>query len=230
MGITNRTYITAAQMKNMDLSNLVIDLENPTLNGLVMMLRNKKTIPASFRDASTTIGTILSYQMAEMLNKTNLTVVTPMGVKVTEEIVEQPYLVGLQRAGQPLLEGAWKVFPYAPGGWIDASRSHGKIDELTATVNHYKLAGIEGRNVLLLDIMLATGVSCTEAVKVIKQQGAGQIYFGNVISTEKGIENFHNVHPDVPILTCKIDSRLNEIGYILPGLGDAGDRVFGTYK
>jgi uracil phosphoribosyltransferase len=210
--------------------NNEIDLGNIVINAHVQRLRDSNTDPSAFRATAQTLGEFLVYHMALTLPYKSSSVTTPMGVvSVADVPASYPYVVELERGGHMLLTGGWNILPWSPGGKIGISRSHGPIDTLKSTVHYVGLPkDLEQQDVFLLDIMLATGVSLIGAVDIIKERNAGKVNVGAVIATQYGIQKVHEAHPDVPVFYLAKDPILNEIGYIIPGLGDAGDRCFGT--
>lgn len=189
-------------------------------------LRDKTTPPVEFRRALEEIGMLLLSEASRDWPTIETQIKTPLArtsaTKLAKPIVFAPIL----RAGLGLLEGMLRIVPEAAVGHIGLYR-----DEVTLQpVNYYcRLPpNLAAAQVLLLDPMLATGRSVCQAASLLKSQGATQIQFICVVACDAGIEQFQSAHPDVPIYCAAIDPELNEFGYIVPGLGDAGDRYFRT--
>jgi len=233
MSLVRRSDITTKKLRQLvdKSTDLTVLLENPVLNELVMSLRDRQTMPPRFRELTKRIGELLVYEMGQILPYAPLHVTTPMDEVATSAVTVPPYLVQIARAGQGLQEGGWLSIPKSYGVDIAASRSHGDLETLTAKVTYCSLKKedvVPERPVFLMDIMLASGSSGIVVIDELKKLGVGRIYMGTVISTEYGISRIQESHPDVTHFTCVIDPRLDKRGYILPGLGDAGDRQFGT--
>ncbi|MDB5316941.1 MAG: uracil phosphoribosyltransferase [Rhodospirillales bacterium] len=190
-------------------------------------LRDRNTPSNTFHEILAEIGAILATEALRALPETTRPVMTPL------ETVEHPVLafpppalVAVLRAGLGLLEGARRVLPEAPIGHIGLVR-----DETTLLPSGYLQRlppGLETRGALLLDPMLATGGSAVAAVDQLKAAGCTRIHFLCVVAAPEGVARLIAAHPNVPILTAALDRELDARGYILPGLGDAGDRCFGT--
>ena len=151
---------------------------------------------------------------------------TPNTTTTGFEPVRPVVLVPILRAGLGMLEGLLRVIPDAHIGHIGMYRD----EETLEPKNYYcKMPpNLAEADVILIDPMLATGNSAAEATRQLREQGASRIHFLSLLSAPEGIKHFHEVQPDIPIYTAAIDEKLNEVGYIVPGLGDAGDRYFGT--
>ena len=141
------------------------------------------------------------------------------------ELVEEPVVVSILRAGNGLLDGVLRVIPSARVGHVGLYRDH---ETLEAVEYYCKLPPLEGRTVIVVDPMLATGNSASAALDRVKQDGPAAIRFLCLLAAPEGIAALQDTHPDVAIWTAAVDECLNEVGYIVPGLGDAGDRIFGT--
>lgn len=206
--------------------NKVTVVSHPVVKRYLSILRDKHTETAAFRRAMNTIGTVLAYHALSELPLVNTDVETPIqnttGYKPACEVLVVPIL----RAGLSLVDGIISFMPEAKVGHIGVYR-----DEKThLPVNYYHNlpAGLANAYVLVVDPMLATGGSGSHALKFLKENGAQNVRFVSLISAPEGIEKLQEEHPDVPIITAAIDEKLNENAFIVPGLGDAGDRYFGT--
>ena len=201
-------------------------LEHSLVAAKMSVLRDKTTGTAQFRRALEQIAILLLTETSKDWPTLAIEIETPLG-SMTGAILSRPVVfVPILRAGLGLLEGMLRVVPEAEVGHIGLYR-----DEVTLRpVNYYcRLpAGLARSQVLLLDPMLATGRSATEGATLLKAQGATSIQFICVVACVVGIEQLRSAHPDIPIYSAAIDPELNEFGYIVPGLGDAGDRYFGT--
>ena len=202
-------------------------VEHPLLQHKISLLRNKATGTKEFRDLVNEIAMLLCYEATRDLPTEEVEIETPVSVARTKVLAGRKLaLVPILRAGMGMLDGMLTLIPAAKVGFIGLYR-----DESTLQPVEYfcKLpSDIEARDVLVLDPMLATGGSASDAISQIKKHGARHIKFICLIAAPEGIEALHTAHPDVDIYIASKDERLNENGYIVPGLGDAGDRIFGT--
>ena len=188
--------------------------------------RDKTTATVQFRGALEQIAIVLLTEASKHWPTLVTEFETPLAPMTGATLAQPVVFVPILRAGLGLLEGMLRVVPKAEIGHIGLYR-----DEVTLQpVNYYcRLpAGLAQSHILLLDPMLATGRSATEAATLLKSHGATSIQFICVVACEIGIEQLRSVHPDIAIYSAAIDPELNEFGYIVPGLGDAGDRYFGT--
>lgn len=189
-------------------------------------LRDKQTDPKKFRELIREISGLLAYEATQDLQVTSRMVETPLQTTQGFELTDRIGLVPILRAGLGMVEGVWELIPNAEVWHIGLYR-----DERTLKpVEYYnKLPVLPRVSVcLILDPMLATGGSATATVDVLKRWGVQRIKFVGILAAPEGIAMMQAHHPEVPIYLAGIDERLNEHGYILPGLGDAGDRQFGT--
>ena len=208
------------------LENLQV-ISHPLVQHKLSLMRKKDTSTQSFRTLIREVGTLLAYEVTKDLPLIYKEIETPL-MKMDAPFLEgkKLCLVSILRAGNGLLDGFMELLPSARVGHIGLYRD----PETLAAVEYYmKLPDlINQRLVLALDPMLATGHSSAAAVTRLKENGAENIRFVCLLAAPEGIEYFHKVHPDVPIFVAAIDQKLNDHAYILPGLGDAGDRIFGT--
>lgn len=199
---------------------------HPLVAHKLAKLRSVDTEPKKFRELIREISMLLAYEATADLAVRDVSVTTPMGQTNGRELVEKIGLVPILRAGLGMVEGVWEMMPTAEVWHLGLYR-----DEKTLKpVQYYNKLPVTPRvgAVLLLDPMLATGGSATAATQVLKQWGVSKIRYVGLIAAPEGIQRMQTEHPDVPIHVAAVDSHLNEIGYIVPGLGDAGDRQFGT--
>jgi uracil phosphoribosyltransferase len=200
-------------------------LDHPLAGDLLARLRDERTDPADFRQLTRRLGWLLVVEATRDLTVEPIRVRTPMeetdGIRLSERLVAIPVL----RAGLGLLDAATDLFPDTVVGYLGMER-----DEETLEPRDYyaKLPPMDGRRALILDPMLATGGSVLAAIERLKQAGCRRIKGLFLVAAPAGIERVTRAHPDVEIFVAAIDRELDAHGYILPGLGDAGDRLFGT--
>ena len=205
----------------------VIELKHPLIEHKLSILRDKNTSTKEFRELIKEISMILCYEAMRDAELDDVSIETPIQKMDTHRLNEDKYaFIPILRAGLGMLDGVISVVPTAKVGHIGMYRN----EETFEPVNYFFKVpeGIENREVILLDPMLATGGSAIDAIDLLKQKGVGKIKFLCIISAPEGLKKVSEVHPDVPIYTSCIDEKLNENKYIVPGLGDAGDRIFGT--
>jgi uracil phosphoribosyltransferase len=205
---------------------MVFESQHPLVKHKLTLLRNKETEPKKFRELVREITLLLTYEATADLQVTEVQVGTPMGTAVGHELADTIGLIPVLRAGLGMVNGIWEMMPGAEVWHIGLYR-----DERTLKpVSYYnKLPTAPTVQVcLVLDPMLATGGSAVATVDILKKWGATRIKFVGLLAAPEGIATLQKAHPDVPIHIAKIDQRLNDVGFIVPGLGDAGDRQFGT--
>ena len=204
-----------------------IELKHPLIEHKLAILRDKKTGTKEFREIISELGEMLCYEAMKDAKTYEVEVETPLEKIKAKKINEDNYaFVPILRAGTGMLDGIINMMPNAKIGHIGMYR-----DEETFKPNVYFFKvpkDIEKREVLILDPMLATGGSGLDAIELLKEKGVKNIKFLCIIAAPEGIKTIEEKHPDVQIFTTSIDRQLNEHAYILPGLGDAGDRIFGT--
>ena len=205
----------------------VFVFDHPLIKHKIAILRDKKTGMKEFRELIEEITTIMTYESTRDIKLEKVTVETPLEkteqYKVPEESVA---IVPILRAGLGMVNGVHKVFPTARVGHIGMYRNE---ETLQPQEYYCKLPdGIDKKTVFLVDPMLATGGSACDALDALKKRGCKNIKFMAVIGVPEGVEKVAKAHPDVQVYVSTLDRQLNENGYILPGLGDAGDRLFGT--
>ncbi len=201
-------------------------LDHPMVKRDVTLLRDKATNPEAFRAAVKRISTIIAVEISRNFSLTRFNVETPLeiteGYKTNQDVVLVPVL----RAGLGMVSGFLAILPEARVGHIGLQRDE---STLLPVEYYYKTPGnIDVATVVLIDPMLATGGSCSEAIKFLKKRGAKNIIFACLVAAPEGIRKVERDHSDVKIFGAALDRELNSRGYILPGLGDAGDRTFGT--
>ena len=206
--------------------NNVFPSTHPLMATKLTILRNVETEPKKFREVVREIAAMLAYEATQDLATRPTTVQTPLALTDGTDLMERIGLVPILRSGLGMVEGVWELMPSAEVWHIGLYR-----DERTLKpVSYYNRLPVEPTVsvCLILDPMLATGGSAVATVDILKRWGVRKIKFLGLIAAPEGIQALHEAHPDVPIHIGHIDERLNEHGYILPGLGDAGDRQFGT--
>ncbi|MBP0615632.1 uracil phosphoribosyltransferase [Jiella mangrovi] len=202
-------------------------IDHPLVQHKLTIMRNKETSTASFRRLLREISTLLCYEVTRNLDLTTVQIETPL-TTIDSPVLEGKKLVfaSILRAGNGLLEGMLDLVPAARVAHVGIYRDH----ETLQPVEYYFKApeDLADRLVIVVDPMLATANSAISAIEKLKERGARNIRFLCLLAAPEGIERFKAAHPDVPVFTASIDSHLNEKGYIVPGLGDAGDRMYGT--
>lgn len=202
-------------------------INHPLVQHKLTIMRKKATSTAGFRRLLREISTLLCYEVTRDLELTMERIETPL-IEIEAPVLEGKKLVfaSILRAGNGLLEGMLDLVPSARVAHIGVYRDH---ETLEAIEYFFKAPeDINNRLVIVVDPMLATGNSAIASIDKLKERGAHNIRFLCLLAAPEGIRNFQAAHPDVPIYTASIDSHLNEQGYIVPGLGDAGDRMYGT--
>ncbi|MEL7429371.1 MAG: uracil phosphoribosyltransferase [Pseudomonadota bacterium] len=207
-------------------SNVTV-VDHPLVQHKLTLMREKDTSTAAFRTLLREISLLLTYEVLRDLPITTKRIETPLQEMDAPEIAGKKLaFVSILRAGNGLLEGMLDLVPSARVGYIGLYRDH---DSLTPVEYYFKVPKeLEERLVIAVDPMLATSNSASVAISRLKEAGATDIKFVCLLAAPEGIAALNKAHPDVPIFTAAIDSHLNELGYILPGLGDAGDRMYGT--
>ena len=205
---------------------MVYESKHPLIKHKLTLLRDVKTEPKKFRELVREIAMMMGYEATQDLATMPREVTTPMGQADGVSLKEKMGLVPILRAGLGMVNGIWEMMPSAEVWHIGLYRD----EETLQPVSYYnKLPTAPRVEVcLVLDPMLATGGSAIATVDILKQWGAQRIKFVGILAAPEGIEALQTAHPDVAIYVAHIDAHLNRIGYIVPGLGDAGDRLFGT--
>jgi len=205
---------------------MVYESQHPLVKHKITLMRNAHTKPKKFRELIREVTLLLSYEATADLTVSKGTVETPLETAVGYELQDKIGLVPVLRAGLGMVNGFWEMMPSAEVWHIGLYR-----DEKTLQpVSYYnKLPTSPTVEVcLVLDPMLATGGSASATIDILKNWGARRIKFVGILAAPEGIKELHKNHPDVPIYIAQIDEKLNDVGFIMPGLGDAGDRQFGT--
>ncbi len=200
--------------------------EHPLIADRMTRIRDKDAAPEDFRQAVHDISQLMAYEVTHDFEKTADTVTTPLEITSSEKLARPVVLVPILRAGLGMLNGFLQILREARVGHIGLFRNEETLKPESYYCNLPENLG--ECEVILIDPMLATGNSSAEAARQIKNAGAERLRFACLVSAPEGLALFTQEHPDVPVFTAAIDRGLNEIGYIVPGLGDAGDRYFGT--
>ena len=201
--------------------------DHPLIQHKLSILRDKNTPSKDFRILVSEIAMLMTYEATRDLPLVDVEIETPMTKMVSKRLAGKKLaVVPILRAGLGMVDGVLEMIPSARVGHIGLYRDH----ETLEPVEYYcKLpSDIEEREVIVVDPMLATGGSAIDAISQIKKRNPKHIRFMCVIAAPEGLEALTNAHPDVDVFCAALDEKLNEVGYILPGLGDAGDRIFGT--
>lgn len=207
------------------MSTLTI-LNHPLIEHKMTIIRNKETGGKEFRETVSEIGMLITYEVSRGFKTIPTTVVTPLQ-EVKSYVLKKPVvIVPILRAGLGMVEGVHRIIPNAKIGHIGLYRDEETFEAITY---FSKLPEeITHGHVLVVDPMLATGGSAISAINILKEKGAKDIRFIGIVGCPEGVAKLHETHPDVQIFLAAMDSHLNEKGYIVPGLGDCGDRLFGT--
>jgi len=201
-------------------------IDHPLVKRDVTVLRDSKSVPETFRAAISRISNIIAVTLSQNFEITEANVETPLekttGYKLSQEVVIVPVL----RAGLGMVNGFLQIMPDAKVGHIGLERDEKTLEPIEY---YYKTPhNLAKHEIILVDPMLATGGSASAAISFLKKREAREIIFACIVASPKGIQRINNDHPDVKIFSAALDRELNDKGYILPGLGDAGDRTFGT--
>lgn len=205
---------------------MIYESKHPLVRHKLTLLRHKATEPKKFRELIREVAILLTYEATADLELDEVIVTTPMGEARGYTVTEKIGLMPILRAGLGMVDGIWEMMPSSEVWHIGLYRD----EETLRPVFYYNKLPTSPtvQLCLVLDPMLATGGSAVAAVDMLKKWGAERIKFVGILAAPEGIARLQEAHPDVPIYIAAIDERLNDIGYIVPGLGDAGDRQFGT--
>ena len=202
-------------------------IDHPLITHKLTLMRDKDASTVKFRTLLREISMLLAYEVLRDLELEEVEIETPVAPMTTKMLAGKKLcFISVLRAGDGLLQGLLDLVPGARVGHLGMYRDH---ETLQPVAYYNKLPeAMEDRTAIVVDPMLATGGSGAAAVSEVKKAGARDIRFLALVAAPEGVETFHAEHPDVPVFTAALDSHLNEKGYIVPGLGDAGDRLFGT--
>ena len=208
------------------MSHLTV-VDHPLVQHKLTLMRQKETPTAVFRQLLREISHLLAYEVTRGLEMTQVSIETPLTEMEAPKLAGKKLaLVSILRAGNGLLDGILDLIPSARVGFVGLYRDE---ETLKPVQYYFKVpTELEDRLVIAVDPMLATGNSSAAAIDLLKKSGATNIRFLCLLAAPEGVARMKEAHPDVPVITAALDSHLNEKGYIVPGLGDAGDRMFGT--
>lgn len=202
-------------------------VNHPLIQHKLTLMREKDTSTAVFRQLLREISQLLAYEVTDTLPMTTRRIETPLQEMDAPALDGRKLaLISILRAGNGLLDGMLELIPSARVGFVGLYRDEATLKPVQY---YFKVPDhMDERLVIVVDPMLATGNSSAAAIDLLKQSGAKDIRFLCLLAAPEGVARMKEAHPDVPIVTASLDEKLNELGYILPGLGDAGDRMFGT--
>jgi uracil phosphoribosyltransferase len=205
---------------------MLILIKHPLITHKLTQMRRKETSTRDFRYNVSEIAALMAYEITRDLPMKKVDIETPVSKFTTTELSGDVVLIPVLRAGLGMVEGITNLLPDAKVGHIGMYRDHETLKPITYFSKFPE--NLANTVVMVLDPMLATGGSASAAIKVIKENGAKTIKLVSIVGAPAGVKRIENDHPDVQVYLAALDEKLNEKGYIVPGLGDAGDRLFGT--
>ncbi len=204
----------------------VVVLKHPLIDHKMSMIRDKHTGTKAFRETVSEVGALITYEITRDLETVSKQIETPICETTAHELAKQVVIVPILRAGLGMVEGIHDIIPTAKVGHVGLYRDE---EELIPHVYYQKFPpGLKDSVVLVVDPMLATGGSASKAIEIVKSYGGTDIRYVGLVGCPEGVKKLQEDHPDVAIYLAALDSHLNDVGYIVPGLGDCGDRLFGT--
>lgn len=208
------------------MSGKLVVFNHPLMTHKLAIIRNEVTNTKDFRETVSEIANLMAYEATRNLPVKEVEIKTPIAVSKTTMIDGDIVIVPILRAGLGMVEGIQRLIPQAKVGYVGLARNE---ETLEPELYYAKFpSNIGEATVFVVDPMLATGGSCSKAIEILKEKGAKNIIYMGIVGVDEGINKVHNAHPDVDIFLAAKDEKLNEKGYIVPGLGDCGDRLFGT--
>lgn len=208
------------------MSGKLVVFSHPLMTHKLAIIRNEVTNTKDFRETVSEIANLMAYEATRNLPVKEVEIKTPIAVSKTTMIDGDIVIVPILRAGLGMVEGIQRLIPQAKVGYVGLARNE---ETLEPELYYAKFpTNISEATVFVVDPMLATGGSCAKAIEILKEKGAKNIIYMGIVGVDEGINKVRNAHPDVDIFLAAKDERLNEKGYIVPGLGDCGDRLFGT--
>ena len=205
---------------------MVTVLNHPLITHKLAIMRDEKTCTKDFSQQLDEIASLMDYEVSRALPVKDVEVKTPMAVCKTQMLAKDVILVPILRAGMGMTQGIRNLIPTAKVGFIGLYRNEETLEPVEYFAKFPK--NLDDAIVMVLDPMLATGGSSSAALDMIKKRGAKNIKLVCLVGAPEGVKYVEEHHPDVDIYLAALDEKLNDIGYIVPGLGDAGDRIFGT--
>lgn len=200
--------------------------DHPLMSHKLSIIRDENTATKNFREIVEEIAELMAYEATRNLPSENVDVTTPIGICHSRKLKGDIVLVPILRAGLGMVDGVSRLIPQSKVGYIGLYRDE---ETLEPKLYYAKFpSNMPDSTVIVLDPMLATGGSCVKAIDILKERGAKHIIYMGIVGVDEGIQNVQKHHPDVDIYLAAKDECLNENGYIVPGLGDCGDRLFGT--
>ncbi|MBQ4571291.1 MAG: uracil phosphoribosyltransferase [Bacilli bacterium] len=208
------------------MSGKLVIFNHPLMTHKLAIIRNEVTNTKDFRETVSEIANLMAYEATRNLPVKEVEIKTPIAVSKTTMIDGDIVIVPILRAGLGMVEGIQRLIPQAKVGYVGLARNE---ETLEPELYYAKFpTNISKATVFVVDPMLATGGSCAKAIEILKEKGAKNIIYMGIVGVDEGINRVRNAHPDVDIFLAAKDEKLNEKGYIVPGLGDCGDRLFGT--
>lgn len=201
-------------------------VEHPLLSRALTHIRDKRTPTPEFRRRVGDAASLLAFEVTRTLETRRVTVETPLAPAAGVELKRDVVLVPVLRAGVSMLDAFLGVIPDATVGFVGQKRDEHTLEAVTYICN--VPAHVATADVIIMDPMLATGGSAIATINLLKERGAKRLCLVHLLVAPEGVRRVRKAHPDVPIFTAALDKKLNERGFIVPGLGDAGDRSFGT--
>jgi len=205
-----------------------VEINNPLVKHYLTLIRDKRTTYNDFRDGVDKLSLILAYESSCELTVENKKISTPLAPFAGKELKQEIVLVPILRAGLGLMSGFLQLFPEAKVGHIGVYRNELTLEPVRYYFKIPKLKNKKDCTVFILDPMLATGGSLIYSIEELHKHGLKKIVVASLVAAPEGLKKVKRKYKDVKIYTCSIDTNLNGKGYIVPGLGDAGDRMFGT--
>lgn len=201
-------------------------INHPIIRVKLSRMRNKNTDSRDFKSNLLELSQLMAYESTKHVETIEFNIQTPIAPTIGYKLKDNIVLVPILRAGLGMLDGFKNIIPSAPVGFIGLYRN----EQTLKPVEYYcKMPNsIKNSHVLLIDPMLATGNSSSEAITIIKKYKPKSITLVSLLAVKEGVNTIHKLHPNIHIFTCAMDKQLDKNGYIIPGLGDAGDRIFGT--
>ena len=225
-----RKFVFQTNPKDLDMEIIDFGAQNSLVGVYLSQMRDVEIQkdPLRFRRNLERVGEIMAYEISKTLRYKALDVTTPLGKSVCMVPDEQVVLATIFRAGVPFHQGFLNFFDGAENAFVSAYRKYKEKENFDVCIEYLASPRLEGKTLIICDPMLATGGSADAAITEMKKRGCHNIKLMVLVAAPEGIEHLQKVHPDVDIYAGAVDDHLNEHGYIVPGLGDAGDRIFGT--